>query len=90
MELNLVCPHCRAEIPFKKPFVFTYCPECEEKLTITKQEVEKQGVIKSNLQKTNTSISNIMSAIEKGILTDTTKQRLEELENQKKDLQERR
>ena len=45
--------------------------------------------LKSNLQKTNTSISNIMSAIEKGILTDTTKQRLEELENQKKDLQEK-
>lgn len=30
-----------------------------------------------------------MSAIEKGILTDTTKQRFEELENQKKDLQEK-
>ena len=30
-----------------------------------------------------------MSAIEKGILTDTTKQRLEELEHQKKDLQEK-
>lgn len=45
--------------------------------------------LKSNLQKTNTSISNIMSAIEKGILTDTTKQRLEKLENQKKDLQEK-
>lgn len=45
--------------------------------------------LKSNLQKTNTSISNIMSAIEKGILTDTTKQRFEELENQKKDLQEK-
>lgn len=45
--------------------------------------------LKSNLQKTNTSISNIMSAIEKGILTDTTKQRLEELEYQKKDLQEK-
>ena len=51
MELNLVCPHCRAEIPFRKPFVFTYCSECAEKLTMTKQEVEKQGVIKSNLQK---------------------------------------
>ena len=45
--------------------------------------------LKSNLQKTNTSISNIMSAIERGILTDTTKQRLEELEHQKKDLQEK-
>ena len=30
-----------------------------------------------------------MSAIEKGILTDITKQRLEELEHQKKDLQEK-
>lgn len=45
--------------------------------------------LKNDLQKTNTSISNIMSAIEKGILTDTTKQRLEELERQKKDLQEK-
>ena len=45
--------------------------------------------LKNDLQKTNTSISNIMSAIEKGILTDTTKQRLEELEHQKKDLQEK-
>lgn len=30
-----------------------------------------------------------MIAIEKGILTDTTKSRLEELEKQKKDLQEK-
>ena len=51
MELNLVCPHCRAEIPFRKPFVFIVCPECAEKLIMTKQEVEKQGMIKSNLQK---------------------------------------
>ena len=51
MELNLICPHCRAEIPFRKPFVFIVCPECAEKLTMTKQEVEKQDVIKSNLQK---------------------------------------
>ena len=45
--------------------------------------------LKNDLQKTNTSISNIMLAIEKGILTDATKQRLEELENLKKDLQEK-
>ena len=45
--------------------------------------------LKNDLQKTNTSISNIMLAIEEGILTDTTKQRLEELENLKKDLQEK-
>lgn len=50
MKLNLVCPHCSSEIPFKKPFIFTDCPKCGEKLTITKQEVEKQGMIKSNLQ----------------------------------------
>lgn len=45
--------------------------------------------LKNDLQKTNTSISNIVSAIGKGILTDITKQRLEELEHQKKDLQEK-
>ena len=43
MELNLICPHCRAEIPFRKPFVFIVCPECGDKLTMTKQEVEKTG-----------------------------------------------
>lgn len=46
MELNLVCPHCKSEIPFRKPFVFTDCPKCGEKLTMTKQDV-----IKSNLRK---------------------------------------
>lgn len=45
--------------------------------------------IKNELQQTNTSISNILIAIEKGILTETTKVRLEELEKQKKDLQEK-
>lgn len=44
--------------------------------------------LKSNLQKVSTSISNIMTAIEKGIFTETTKSRLEELEKQRKDLQE--
>lgn len=45
--------------------------------------------LKRDLPKVNTSIANIMSAIEKGIITDTTKQRLQELENAKKDLQEK-
>jgi len=45
--------------------------------------------LKRDLQKTNTSISNLLSAIEKGIFTTTTKQRLEELEEQKKDLSEK-
>ena len=47
------------------------------------------SALKSDLQKVNTSIANIMSAIEKGIITDTTKARLEELEITKKDLQEK-
>ena len=47
------------------------------------------NALQSELQRTNTAISNIMIAIEKGILTDTTKSRLEELEKQKKDLQEK-
>ena len=45
--------------------------------------------LKRDLQKTNTSISNLLSAIEKGIFTTTTKQRLEELEEQKKELSEK-
>ena len=42
------------------------------------------NALQSELQRTNTAISNIMIAIEKGILTETTKSRLKELENQKK------
>lgn len=45
--------------------------------------------LKRDLQKTNTSISNLLSAIEKGIFTTTTKQRLEELEQQKQALTEK-
>ena len=45
--------------------------------------------IKSDLQRVNTSIANIMSAIEKGIYTETTKSRLEELEKQRKELSEK-
>lgn len=47
------------------------------------------NTLKSDLQKVNTAISNIMSAIEKGIFTETTKARLEELEKSKKNLQEK-
>lgn len=60
-------------------------------------EVQKQQLcsnnllnsLKRDLQKTNTSISNLLSAIEKGIFTTTTKQRLEELEEQKRVLSEK-
>ena len=41
------------------------------------------------MQRLNTSISNILTAIEKGIITETTKSRLEELEQQRNDLQEK-
>ena len=60
-------------------------------------EVQKQQLcsnnllnsLKRDLQKTNTSISNLLSAIEKGIFTTTIKQRLEELEEQKRVLSEK-
>lgn len=45
--------------------------------------------LKKSLQKVKTSISNLLLAIEKGIFTDTTKFRLEELEKQQQDLQEK-
>ncbi len=47
------------------------------------------SALKTDLQKVNTAIANIMSAIEKGIFTETTKARLEELEKSKKELQEK-
>jgi len=47
------------------------------------------SALKTDLQKVNTAIGNIMSAIEKGIFTETTKARLEELEKSKKELQEK-
>ena len=45
--------------------------------------------LKSDLQRVNSSIANIMSAIEKGVLTLTTKNRLEELEIQQTELQQK-
>ena len=72
-------------------------PENLEELSTKIYELHKKRVgnnnslnaLKNELQRTNTAISNIMIAIEKGILTDTTRSRLEELEKQKKDLQEK-
>ena len=65
-------------------------------LNLILEEKEKQTKnnnslisIKSDLQRVNTAISNIMSAIEKGIITETTKSRSEELELQRKDLSEK-
>ena len=40
------------------------------------------ATLKSDLQRVNKTIDNIMSAIEKGVATNTTKSRLEELETE--------
>ncbi|MBR4419067.1 MAG: recombinase family protein [Clostridia bacterium] len=45
--------------------------------------------LKLDLHRVNTAIANIMTAIEKGIYTETTKSRLEELEKQRKELSEK-
>ncbi len=47
------------------------------------------NLIKADLDATNKAIANVMSAIEKGIFTETTKNRLEELEKQKRELEEK-
>ncbi len=46
-------------------------------------------ILEKELLQINKSINNIMKAIEQGIITDTTKERLQELENTHKDLQEK-
>ncbi len=46
------------------------------------------NVLVSDLSDVNKAIKNILLAIEKGILTNSTKSRLEELENKKKELEE--
>lgn len=45
--------------------------------------------LEKELLRINKSINNIMNAIEQGIITDTTKDRLQELESTRKDLQEK-
>ena len=45
--------------------------------------------MKSALQRVNKTISNIISAIEKGVVTNTTKSRLEELETEQISLHEK-
>ena len=67
--------------------------EISEKIyQIQKKELSSNislNSIKRDLQKVNTSISNLLSAIEEGIFTTTTKQRLEELELSQKELSEK-
>jgi len=47
------------------------------------------ATLKNDLQRVNKTIANIMSAIEKGVVTNTTKSRLEELETQQIALHEK-
>ena len=46
-------------------------------------------LLEKELTQINKSISNIMRAIEQGIITDTTKERLQELEKSRQELQEK-
>ncbi len=65
---------------------------CSQLYEINKKRTSKNTslvTLKADLQKTNTAISNMVIAIEKGIITETTKTRLEELETTKKDLEEK-
>ena len=47
------------------------------------------ATLKSDLQRVNKTIANIMSAIEKGVVTNTIKSRLEELETEQISLHEK-
>lgn len=44
-------------------------------------------MLQQQLSKTNKKIDNMLNAIEQGIVTDSTKQRLQELESKKKDIE---
>lgn len=46
-------------------------------------------LLENELTKINKAINNIMAAIEQGIITDTTKERLQELEKTRQELQEK-
>ena len=59
-----------------------------EKLSIAEHDNQAQrNILTSQLASVNKSLSNIMKAIEEGIITSTTKQRLNELEEQKAQLE---
>ena len=52
-----------------------------------KEEAGHIGILKDQLDETNRSIKNIMSAIEQGIITETTKSRLMELEGERSSIE---
>lgn len=51
------------------------------------QEITAVSLLNKRLDEVNKSISDILSAIEQGVFTPSTKQRLEELEGQKKEFE---
>lgn len=56
-------------------------------MKMQRQENTAVSLLNKRLDEVNESISNILSAIEQGIITPSTKQRLEELEGQKKEFE---
>lgn len=56
-------------------------------MKMQRQENTVVSLLNKRLDEVNKSISNILSAIEQGIITASTKQRLEELEGQKKEFE---
>ena len=59
-------------------------------LQLIEKELQDTSIIiglQERLKETNKRIKNLMSAIEQGIITPTTKERLEELEEERRDLE---
>ena len=59
----------------------------EEIYKLQTKENSKIAVLKQNLKEVDNGINNILDAIQMGIVTSSTKQRLEELEQRKSDLE---
>ena len=58
----------------------------EQLLAYQESENVNLPLLEKQLSKVNTSINNMLNAIEQGIITDSTKQRLQELEDKRRDL----
>lgn len=59
-------------------------------MELIEKELQDTSVLiglQERLKETNKRIKNLMSAIEQGIITPTTKERLEELEEERRDLE---
>ena len=56
-------------------------------MDLQERESTSLPLFEQQLQETNTGIQNLLNAIQQGILTPSTKSRLEELESNKEDLE---